>query len=116
MSVVRRALAKISLHRLTAICTALGLILAMLACPAHADTMLQATSPGQQASDDSLSWSQLGGNATAVASSFAAASGKGVSIAGSLGGSGSIVAVVCPASECSWAPAASGFNSGDSLL
>jgi len=93
-----------------------ALLVAMLcATPAAwADTLTTVTSAGAQASNDSVDWSQLGADQTAIPASFGATSLGSLSISGALGANGSMVAVKCAASPCSWTGA--GFNAGDSLV
>jgi len=91
----------------------LGVIL--WATPAvWADTLTTVTSAGAQSSNDSVDWSQLGADQTAIAASFAATSAGTISITGALSTAGSEVAVQCSATPCSWTGA--GFNAGDSLI
>ncbi len=80
----------------------------------RADSMLPVTSLSAQNANDSVNWSQLGADATALGSSFSATSGGGLSVSGTLTGSGSPLSVACPASVCSWNGA--GFTPGDSLI
>lgn len=83
--------------------------------PANADTVVPVTSASAQNANDWVTWSQLGPDATTLGASFAAASAGSISVAGALGGSGSLVSVVCPASPCSWGNS-TGFTAGDSLI
>ena len=81
---------------------------------AHADTLSLITIQGAQHSTDSLSWTQLGADATILGSSFDVKSASSLSITASLTGPNSLVSVVCAVTPCSWSGA--GFNTGDSLV
>jgi hypothetical protein len=81
---------------------------------AGADALNVVTSKAAQGANDSVAWSQLGVNATVLGLAFTATSAKGVTIAGTLAGANSIIAVVCAASPCSWS--GTGFSASDSLL
>jgi len=76
--------------------------------------MLSVKSLAAQSANDSVNWSQLGADATALGSSFNVTSDAGLSVAATLSGSGSLVSVACPASPCSWN--GTGFNADDSLV
>ncbi|MGH7840627.1 MAG: hypothetical protein ACREQT_03815 [Candidatus Binataceae bacterium] len=79
------------------------------------DSLVQITSQGAQSANDSVYWSQLGGDATALLPSFSATSAGAVSVTGNLSGPNSLTSVVCPASpSCSWA--AVGFACRDTLV
>ncbi len=101
-----------------------GLMLALtiLAFPfsahaAKADVVVIVTSQSALNPNDSVPWSQLGVDATMLSSSFSAHSLGNLPITGSLAASGSLIAVVCPASSCSWgSPGSNGFNADDSLI
>lgn len=87
----------------------------LCATAARADSMLPITSHGAQASNDSVDWSQLGADATVLASGANMQSADGRTVSLSLTGPNSIVAAVCPVAQaCSWT--GSGFTIGDSLL
>jgi hypothetical protein len=79
-----------------------------------ADSMSVVTSQSAQGPNDTVSWSRLGGNATVLGQSFNTSSASGTSVGVSLNGPNSLLAVVCPASTCSWAGA--GISAGDTLL
>jgi hypothetical protein len=64
------------------------------------------------ASNDSVNWSQLGADQTAIPGSFSATSVGLLSISGTLSGDGG-TALVTPGS---WPAAAGSFNSGDTLI
>lgn len=77
--------------------------------------MVPITSLAAQNANDFVHWSQLGVDATTLGSSFNATSVGSLSVAVTLGGSGSLTSVVCPASpSCSWNSA--GFTAGDTLI
>jgi List-Bact-rpt repeat protein len=94
------------------LCVLLSLLLA--AASLWGDSLVVVTSPAVQGANDSLSWSQLGGDATALSSAFVATSGSGLGITVDLIGANSLTSVVCPASACSWT--GTGFAAGDTLL
>ena len=79
-----------------------------------ADSMAVVTSQSAQGPSDTVSWSRLGGNATVLGQSFNTSSASGTSVSVSLNGPNSLLAVVCPASTCSWA--GGGIPAGDTLL
>jgi hypothetical protein len=81
---------------------------------AWADNVVLVTSKTAQGPNDSVLWSQLGGDATLLGSSFSATSGGAISVAGTLAGANGLVSVVCAASQCSWN--GSGFLAADSVL
>ncbi len=72
------------------------------------------TSFAGQQSTDSVTWSQLGNNTDSLDDSFQATSQHGVPITVNLNGANSVLAVVCPASSCSWT--GDGISSGDTLV
>jgi Abnormal spindle-like microcephaly-assoc'd, ASPM-SPD-2-Hydin len=94
----------------------IGLFLASLfsATICRADSMVAVTSLAAQSANDFVHWSQLGADATTLGSSFNATSTGSLSVAVTLGGTGSLTSVVCPASPCSWNSA--GFTAGDTLI
>lgn len=96
----------------TRLCTVLALLLAAPAL--WGDSLVVVTSPAAQGANDSLSWSQLGGDATTVSSAFVAASSLGLGVTVNLAGANSFISVVCAATPCSWTGA--GFSAGDTLL
>jgi len=98
-----------------------ALIVVMAASVSRADTVTEITTQSAQGANDSVNWSQLGGDATALGISFDASSDLGVSVDGSFAGDTptSLIAVVCAASPCSWASGTLGstpFGAGDSLI
>jgi centrosomal CEP192-like protein len=91
-----------------------GLFLVLLATfSGWTDSLTQVTSQGAQGANDSVVWAQLGADATSLLATFSANSGGGLGITGTLGGSNSLTAVVCPASPCSWT---GGFTAGDTVV
>jgi hypothetical protein len=93
-----------------------GLIVAIL-CAGNviADSMTSITGHAAQGSNDYVTWSQLGPDATTLEASENLQSAGNIGVELGLGGSGSIISAVCPSAEaCSWT--GSGFASGDSLL
>lgn len=93
-----------------------GLVMVlMLAAPSsRADSLVAVTTPSAQGANDSVSWSQLGADATMLGSSFKATSKGGLVVTGKLTAAGSLVAVACPAAACSWAR--SNFTADNSLI
>src|SRR5579884_300981 len=92
---------------------------AALALPAfslivRASDLTLVTSPAGQPSPDAVSWSQLGTDSTQLSSTFSAKSAGGVTISGALSGAGSVLAVVCSATPCSWKGA--GIASGTTAI
>ncbi|MBU6260683.1 MAG: PEP-CTERM sorting domain-containing protein [Burkholderiales bacterium] len=65
--------------------------------------------------NDSVAWSQLGPDGTAVGPAFNAVSAQGNSVTGNLAGGAGCLAVVTNGVNCSW-NAGTGFNAGDSVL
>jgi hypothetical protein len=102
------------------LCGAIFLILFATAV-ARADSVALVTSPGAGGlnANDTIVWSpQLGGgDATILPASHAFTSTNGLTGTVSLIGPNSLIAVVCPASPCSWNLfTTSGFSAGDSLI
>jgi hypothetical protein len=85
---------------------------------AWADTVNVVTTQSGQNATDSIGWSQEGGDGTILGTNFNAKSAGAAPASVTLTGANSIVSVVCPASQCSWAGAAGGTNfaAGDSLI
>jgi hypothetical protein len=89
--------------------------------PAWASGVTLVTNQTAQNANDSVSWSQLGGDAHPVANTFGATSVGGLTVSGTLAGASSIsgpssqTAVVCPPASgtCSWT---GGFTAGDEVL
>ncbi|MBF6567627.1 MAG: choice-of-anchor D domain-containing protein [Candidatus Binataceae bacterium] len=90
--------------------------LLIAATPALADSLQWISSSASQNSNDSINWQQLGADASPLNPSFNVTSAKLLKATGSLTGSGSLTAVVCPATVCSWAGAQSGFIPGETLI
>lgn len=86
------------------------------AAPVLADSLSLITSMSAQSANDSIEWSQLGGDATSLTARFLATSAQGLSVTSVLTGSGSLTSVVCPATPCSWAGVSSGISAGDELI
>ncbi len=105
------------MHKTSSSCRLVALIVTILLATssAWADTMALVTSVAAQGANDSAVWSQLGVDATVLIATFHATSSRGLSVAGTLAGPGSLVSVVCPASPCSWG-GATGFVAGDFLI
>ncbi len=106
-------------HRASLVKTAslLAAILAITVAEAKAGTITFVFDPTALGGNDTVNWAQLGSDGTVLGSTFAASSGNGVGVNGAFAnGPGSLVSVVCPATPCSWSPAAPGFNPGDSLI
>ena len=81
------------------------------------DSLTQVTSLASLNSNDSVTWSQVGPDATQLSATFNANSVGGITITGTLAGGGSLTSVVCPASQCSWgSPGGGGFNAGDRVI
>jgi hypothetical protein len=81
------------------------------------DSVVPVTSLSALSSNDSVAWSQLGADGTSLLSTINTNSLSTNAITGTLVGSGSLTAVVCPASPCSWGSSSSGgFNAGDALI
>jgi hypothetical protein len=80
---------------------------------AWTDSLVKVSSSGAQGATDSVDWSQLGGDATTLTASFPATSASSMGVTVTLAGPGSLTAVVCPATPCSWV---SGFAATDTLI
>src|SRR5947209_2057264 len=80
----------------------------------HADTLVQVNSSAGLSANDSLSWSKLGPDGTAMTSRINTATVQGNQLLVAMGANNSVVSVVCPATPCSWTGA--GFTAGHSLL
>lgn len=94
------------------VCALFALLLAASAL--WCDTVVVVTSAAAQGANDSLAWSQLGSDATPLASAFVATSSSGLGTSVGLAAANSLTSVVCPATPCSWTGA--GFSAGDTLL
>ncbi len=81
------------------------------------DSMVPVTSLSALNAGDSVAWSQLGSDGTMLSSSFDANSIGSIAVTGALAASGSLVSVVCPASQCSWgSPGSGGFSAADTVI
>lgn len=94
------------------VCALLGFLLA--ASSVWCDTVVVVTSAAAQGANDSLAWSQLGGDATTLSSAFVATSSLGLGTSIGLAAANSLTSVVCAATPCSWTGA--GFAAGDTLV
>ncbi len=99
----------------TAILRVCALLVMLGASPLlRGDTLVVVTSAAAQGANDSVAWSQLGADATALSSGFVATSSLGMGVTVALTAANSLTAVVCPATPCSWT--GTGFSSGDTLI
>jgi Abnormal spindle-like microcephaly-assoc'd, ASPM-SPD-2-Hydin len=93
------------------------LMILIATAAARADSVAVVTSLGALSANDTIVWSQLGGDATVLTATPSFTSTNGVTGSVSLTGPNSLVAVVCPSAACSWNLAGlSGFSAGDSLI
>jgi hypothetical protein len=86
------------------------------AAPVLADSLSLITTSGSQSANDSLQWTNLGADATSLSASFQISSEKLLNVTCDLTASGSLTAVVCPASPCSWGGVSSGMGAGEELI
>jgi hypothetical protein len=92
-----------------------GLLIMLGASPLlRGDTLAVVTSAAAQGANDSVAWSQLGADATALSSGFVATSSLGMGVTVGLTAANSLTAVVCTATPCSWT--GTGFSSGHTLI
>ena len=97
-------------------CAAIVLTLFATAA-ARADSVVLVTSLGSLGANDTIGWSQLGGDATDLTATPSFTSTGGLTGSTMLSGAHSLIAVVCPAAPCSWNPAGlTGFATGDHLI
>jgi len=90
-------------------------ILLSLATAAWSDTMTGVSSKASQGSNDSVLWSQLGADGTAISASVNATSGTRVAVHIGFAGPNSLASAVCAASPtCSWS--GTGFTAGDRII
>ena len=90
---------------------AVAALLAMGTSRANALAIWNGITP---APNDSTSWAGLGADGATIPKTFSATSTLGISVSGSVAGSGGLVAVQCPtAPSCSWT---GGFPAGDHLI
>jgi hypothetical protein len=74
------------------------LAIPFLRTPSWADTLTHVSDPSQQSANDSISWSNLGGDGTLLnSSSFNVNSTHSIGVSGTLAGANSLTAVVRPA-------------------
>jgi hypothetical protein len=78
------------------------------------DSLVVVTNSAAQGANDSVTWAQLGADATTLSSAFVATSAQGMGITVGLTGVNSLTSVVCPATPCSWT--GNGFTAGHTLL
>jgi hypothetical protein len=108
-----------SMHKRTLRGFVAAIVLILFAtAAARADSVAVLTSVGGLSANDTIVWSpQLGPDATTLTASPSFTSTHGLTGSVSLAGPNSLIAVVCPASPCSWNLAGlTGFNAGDSLI
>lgn len=80
----------------------------------RADTLNKIVSISNQGWNDTLVWSQKGGDGTVLGSSFSANTSSSNAVTVGLSAPNSIISVVCSANPCSWTTA--GLTPGHSLL
>jgi len=79
--------------------------------------VVQVNSLGALGENDSVSWTQLGVDATPLTATLNATSTGSIGVTGTLAAAGSLTSVVCPASPCSWGtPGSGGFSAGDTVV
>ena len=84
---------------------------------AFTSALVQVNSLGALGENDSVSWSQLGVDATPLTATLNATSTGSIGVTGTLVATGSLTSVVCPATPCSWGtPGSGGFNAGDTVV
>ncbi|HXN85669.1 MAG TPA: hypothetical protein VN867_06335 [Candidatus Binataceae bacterium] len=84
---------------------------------AFTDSVVKVVTLGALSENDSVSWSQLGPDATALSATITATSTGSVGVTGTLAAAGSLTSVVCPETPCSWGtPGTGGFNAGDTVV
>jgi len=106
-----------SMHRAAMRGLVAAIVLILFATAARADTVVGVTSLGGLSANDSIPWSQLGGDATDLTATPGFNSTHGLAGSVALAGPHSLVAVVCPETLCSWnLGGLSGFSAGDSLI
>jgi len=88
---------------------------AFLAAACYGDTINLVTSSAALGANDSILWSQFGGDGVTIAHSFSGTTVGAKSFTGSYAGTTGLVSVACPsAPQCSWGPAV-GITGGDRL-
>jgi hypothetical protein len=80
---------------------------------ARADSLSLVTSAAGLNANDSVQWSQLGGNGLALPATFSANSAA-QTVTVNLNGPNSLLSIVCASSSCSWV--GPGFPAGDTLI
>ena len=81
------------------------------------DSLVPVSNPTALGANDSVAWSQLGADGTSLSATFNANSMGSIAVTGTLAASGSLVSVVCPASQCSWGSTGSGgFSAADTVI
>jgi hypothetical protein len=81
------------------------------------DSVSVVTTLGGLSANDTIVWSQLGGDATVLPANPSFTSTHGLTGSAALTGPNSLIAVVCPEALCSWNPlSTTGFSAGDSLI
>jgi hypothetical protein len=96
-----------------------AIVLVVLATAgASADSVAVVTSLGGLSANDTIVWSQLGADATDLATATTSfTSTQGLTGSVTLTAPHSLIAVVCPEALCSWNPiGTTGFSTGDSLI
>jgi hypothetical protein len=84
---------------------------------AFTSALVQVNSLGALGENDSVSWAQLGVDATPLTATLNATSTGGIGVIGTLATAGSLTSMVCPATPCSWGtPGSGGFNAGDTVV
>ena len=99
----------------------LGALVILATGTAWADSLIPVTSQSGQGANDSISWTQLGGDQTILPASFTAKSAGGATDTVALAGANSVISVVCSSSpsNCSWTggtAGATGFATNDRLI
>src|SRR6266853_1530961 len=105
------------MHKSTLRSVGAAIVLILFATAARADSVAVVTSLGGLSANDTIVWSQLGGDATDLTATPSFTSTHSLTGSVALAGPHSLVAVVCPETLCSWNLAGlSGFSAGDSLI
>jgi hypothetical protein len=79
--------------------------------------LVQVATPGALAPNDSVDWSQHGGDQTSIFQNLTWQSLNSLTITSSLAGGNGTVARVCPAApSCSWTTSGTGMSAGDYLF
>ncbi len=81
------------------------------------DSLVKVTTLNGLEATDSVAWSQLGPDGTALSATINATSAGAIAVTGMLAAAGSLASVVCPAAPCSWgSPGDAGFEAGDTVI